>query len=155
MGFLNFFYAMQIQVFKIRVERDLLAQDQQNLNDFLQKITFKKSSTQFVEDDEQKYWSVLIHYEENESDELPKLNRKTFDDLEENDKKVYLFLKQWRTEKAEQLNMKNYLICHNSELIDIAQYRPSTMDELQQIKGFGKLKANKFGEDILALLNAV
>ena len=42
-----------------------------------------------------------------------------------------------------------------SELIDLAQYQPSNLDELQQIKGFGKQKADKFGEDILAILNAV
>lgn len=146
---------MQIQVFKIRLELGLLAQDQENLNDFLQKVNFKKSSTQFIEEDDQKYWSVIVHYEEHETEELPKLNRKSFEELEEKDKKVYLFLKQWRAEKAEQLKMKNFMICHNSELIDIAQYRPSNLDELQQIKGFGKQKTDKFGEDILALLNAV
>ena len=47
------------------------------------------------------------------------------------------------------------MICHNSELIDLAMYKPSNLDELQQIKGFGKQKLERFGEDILAILNAV
>lgn len=47
------------------------------------------------------------------------------------------------------------MICHNSELIDLAMFKPTTLDELQQIKGFGKQKAARFGDDILSILNAV
>ena len=47
------------------------------------------------------------------------------------------------------------MICHNSELIDLAMYKPSNLDELQKIKGFGKQKSERFGEDILAILNRV
>jgi ribonuclease D len=47
------------------------------------------------------------------------------------------------------------MICHNSELIDLAMYKPSNLDESQQIKGFGKQKSERFGDDILAILNAV
>jgi superfamily II DNA helicase RecQ len=101
------------------------------------------------------HWSVIVHYETEQQEKPIRLERKSYEDLLPNDKQVYGYLNQWRTEKSEQLNQKKFMICHNSELIDLALYKPSNLDELQQIKGFGKQKADKFGEDILAILNAV
>ena len=144
---------MQVKVFSIGLETNVLEKDQNMLNEFLTTVTFKKSSTQYVETEN--YWSVIVHYEENERTQPTNLERKSFEDLNAKDQQVYMYLKEWRTEKAEKMKQKNYLICHNSELIDLAMYKPSNLDELQQIRGFGPQKADKFGDDILAILNAV
>ena len=64
-------------------------------------------------------------------------------------------LKDWRTDKANELKVPKYMVCHNSELINIAFHQPTTMEALKNIKGFGEKKAQRFGEDIIALLNAV
>lgn len=148
---------MQVKVFSIRLDNAFLEHDQQQLNAFLNSVTFKKSSTQFVESEEA-HWSVIVHFESKEQEEQDKperLDRKSYEDLNPKDKKVYGYLNQWRTEKSEALKLKKFMICHNSELIDLAMYKPSNLDELQQIKGFGKQKSERFGEDILAILNAV
>ena len=145
---------MQVSVFSIRIDPAFLEQDQQTLNTFLETVIFKKSSTQFLES-ESAHWSVIVHYENEQQQKSIRLERKSYEDLLPQDKQVYGYLNQWRTEKSEQLNQKKFMICHNSELIDLALYKPSNLDELQQIKGFGKQKADKFGEDILAILNAV
>jgi superfamily II DNA helicase RecQ len=145
---------MQVSVFSIRIDPAFLEQDQQTLNTFLETVTFKKSSTQFLES-ESAHWSVIVHYETEKLKKPIRLKRKSYEDLLPMDKQVYGYLNQWRTEKSEQLNQKKFMICHNSELIDLALYKPSNLDELQQIKGFGKQKADKFGEDILAILNAI
>jgi superfamily II DNA helicase RecQ len=145
---------MQVSVFSIRIDPAFLELDQQKLNAFLETVTFKKSSTQFLES-EAAHWSVIVHYETEQQQKSIRLERKSYDDLLPKDKQVYEYLNHWRTEKSEQLNQKKFMICHNSELIDLALYKPSNLDELQQIKGFGKQKADKFGEDILAILNAV
>jgi superfamily II DNA helicase RecQ len=144
---------MKVKVFSIGLDAEKLEKDQNVLNEFLASVTFKKSSTQYVESDN--YWSVIVHYDENEITKPANLERKSFEDLNAKDQQVYMYLKEWRTNKAEKLQQKNYLICHNSELIDLAMYKPSNLDELQQIKGFGPQKAEKFGDDILAILNAV
>jgi hypothetical protein len=39
--------------------------------------------------------------------------------------------------------------------MNIAVNRPSSLSELKKIKGFGNLKSEKFGEDIISLLKAV
>lgn len=143
---------MKVKVFSIGLEADMLEKDQNVLNEFLATVTFKKSSTQYVE--AENYWSVIVHYDENETTKPASLERKSFEDLNVKDQQIYMYLKQWRREKAEKLQQKNFMICHNSELIDLAMYKPSNLDELQQIKGFGQQKAVKFGDDILTILNA-
>ena len=145
---------MQVKVFSIRIDSVYLEQDQQKLNNFLNTVTFKKSSSQFVENDAP-HWSVLVHFEEFESQNPIQVIQNTYEDLSSKDKQVYGYLNQWRTDKSEELKFKKYMICHNSHLIDLALYKPSNLDELQQIKGFGKQRAEKYGADILAILNAV
>lgn len=148
---------MQVRVFSIRLDNAFLEYDQQQLNAFLHSVTFKKSSTQFIESEEA-HWSVIVHFESKEQEEQEKperLDRKSYEDLNLKDKQVYGYLNQWRTEKSEALKLKKFMICNNSELIDLAMYKPSNLDELKQIKGFGKQKSERFGEDILAILNAV
>ena len=145
---------MQVKVFSIRIDSVYLEQDQQELNNFLTTVTFKKSSSQFVENDAP-HWSVLVHFEEFESQNPIQVIQNTYEDLSSKDKQVYGYLNQWRTDKSEELKFKKYMICHNSHLIDLALYKPSNLDELQQIKGFGKQRAEKYGADILAILNAV
>ncbi len=145
---------MQVKVFSIRIDSVYLEQDQQELNNFLTTVTFKKSSSQFVENDAP-HWSVLVHFEEFESQNPIQVIQNTYEDLSSKDKQVYGYLNQWRTDKSEELKFKKFIICHNSHLIDLALYKPSNLDELQQIKGFGKQRAEKYGEDILAILNAV
>lgn len=146
---------MQVKVFSIRMDSVHLEQDQQKLNNFLNTVTFKKSSAHFVEE-ETPHWSVLVQYDVLESENpVQNANKTLYEDLSSNDKQVYGYLNEWRTEKSEALKFKKYMICHNSHLIDLALYKPSNLDELQQIKGFGKQRAEKYGADILAILNAV
>ena len=145
---------MQVKVFSIRIDSVYLEQDQQELNNFFMTVTFKKSSSQFVENDAP-HWSVLVHFEEFESQNPIQVIQNTYEDLSSKDKQVYGYLNQWRTDKSEELKFKKFIICHNSHLIDLALYKPSNLDELQQIKGFGKQRAEKYGEAILAILNAV
>lgn len=145
---------MQVKVFSIRIDSVYLEQDQQELNNFLTTVTFKKSSSQFVENDAP-HWSVLVHFEEFESQNPIQVIQNTYEDLSSKGKQVYGYLNQWRTDKSEELKFKKFIICHNSHLIDLALYKPSNLDELQQIKGFGKQRAEKYGADILAILNAV
>lgn len=144
---------MKVKVFSIGLEAERLEKDQNMLNEFLATVSFKKSSTQYVE--AENYWSLIVHYDEIETSKPARFERKSFEDLSAKDQQVFLYLKEWRTEKAEELQQKNFMICHNSELIDLAMHKPSNLDELQQIKGFGPQKADKFGDDILAILNAV
>jgi ATP-dependent DNA helicase RecQ len=45
-----------------------------------------------------------------------------------------------------------YLSCTHSTLRQIAERRPSTLAELQDIQGMGELKVERFGEAFLSVL---
>ena len=141
---------MQVQIFIIRLAPEHLANDQKQLNDFLDSVTFKKSATQFMETQNQ--WSVLIHYEQTTTKRVAQM--KEIIDLSEHQQKVYENLRLWRNEKADKEGIKSFMICHNSELMEVAARCPNTTAELKQIKGFGNFKAEKYGDDILSVLNA-
>ena len=124
---------MQIQHFIIRLNSEQIQSDQNKLNDFLNTVTFKKSSTQFVETTTS-YWSVLIHYEQKSQQKVNETEpQKEYDDLSENDRIIYKNLRNWRTQKAEELNVKVFMICHNSELINIAIQKPDSINDLKKI----------------------
>lgn len=144
---------MKVKIFTIRLTENELEIDQNSLNDFLEIVTFKKSSTQFVELENDCYWSVLVHYEDisEVKNEVPKQEI----ELSEQEKNIFQNLKKWRSEKANELGFKNFMICHNSELINIAIQKPESISQLRRIKGFGEVKSDKYGNDIIALLNAV
>lgn len=161
---------MKIKVFTIRPESEYLNFDQQQLNGFLDTIEFKKSSTHFIEA-EPNYWSVLVYYEEKiqqhnlvketvvEQKLKPKKEIKISEQLQETDLdleqlEILKNLKQWRSQKAYKLKISNFLICHNSELINLVVQKPLSIIELRRIKGFGDLKSDKYGEDILSILKA-
>lgn len=145
---------MNIQVFTIRIASEYLSSDQKKLNDFLQQVKFVKSTTHFVASEESQYWSVLLHYETLK--EMPEKKMPVqIADLTPGAQYVFECLKQWRTEKAEALSVPKFIVCHNSELINIAFHHPKNVEELKKIKGFGAKKAEKYGEDIITVLNAV
>ena len=143
---------MKVQLFTIRLEENMLEIDQNSLNDFLETVEFKKSDTHFIE--EQNCWTVLVHFDDFNFQEDSKTESKTIE-LSDQDEKIYNNLRIWRSEKADELGWKNFMICHNSQLMNIAVVKPSSIADLKLIKGFGEVKATKFGEDIIALLKTI
>lgn len=144
---------MKVKVFTIRLVSEKFFADQKGLNDFLETVTFVKSATHFVEAEDVSYWSVMVHFED--LYETKKLEEIKEARLNTKQLEVFQTLKQWRAEKAGKMKMANFMVCHNSELIDIAFNQPKDIDELRLIKGFGNRKADKYGDDIISVLNAM
>lgn len=142
-----------IQVFTIRIAAAYFESDQKKLNDFLGQVNFVKSEAHFVESEE--HWSVLIFYENKKV--VRELRTGPMNEMDLSPGALYVLecLKEWRSEKAHKLNIAKYMICHNSELLQIAFHHPKDIVGLRKIKGFGEKKAEKYGEDIISLLNAV
>ncbi len=60
-------------------------------------------------------------------------------------------LTQWRMERFKKDNVPAYTVMHQSTLLEIAALCPKTEEELLAIKGFGKAKFAKYGEEILGI----
>ncbi len=63
-------------------------------------------------------------------------------------------LRSWRNRLAEEKNMPAYVILHQKVLNSLVEALPSTLAELETIKGIGKSKVQQYGEEILAYINA-
>jgi hypothetical protein len=61
-------------------------------------------------------------------------------------------LKVWRRAKSLEEKKSAYLIATNRELQMLAVFLPHTLDELGQIPGFGKVKTERYGNEIVELL---
>lgn len=146
---------MNIKVFNIRLSKEFCIVDQNRMNEFLDTVEVKLSSTNFVTNGTVDYWSAVVFYE-------PKIVAKekttvpfSMDDLTDDEQKIFKALRSWRNDLAEKLNWSSFRICHNSHLINIAKANPTTLDELGVVSGFGTKRAEKYGDDILAVLNAL
>lgn len=62
---------------------------------------------------------------------------------------LYDTLKRWRDIVCEENGTPIYMVANQNTLKEIAEYLPFTKKDLTLISGFGKLKAEKYGEDIL------
>lgn len=145
---------MNIRVFNIRLSKEFCIVDQNRMNEFLDSVEVKLTSTNFVTTGTTDYWSAVVFYDIKKSTEKPKEEKPNFKDLSQHEKEIFMALKQWRNDMASDLGWSAFRICHNSHLMAIADAKPETLEELIQVKGFGEIRSEKYGEDILAILNA-
>jgi translin len=73
--------------------------------------------------------------------------------LDSMEQKIYEALDEWRNQKANEENLAPYIIARNSWLNQIIKLRPKTIKELNAIKGFGERRINKYGKEIIAVIN--
>ena len=146
---------MKVRLFIIRLDSDKLAEDEKQLNDFLETVEFVKSDSHFVES-KVNYWSVLVHYKEKIKAKIASSERNEVVEqgLNSNQKELYNALKQWRFEKSQKLKIPMVSICHNSELLNIIIRKAKTPTDLRCIKGFGEVKVERYGDEILSIVNA-
>lgn len=155
---------MKIQVLKVRIHKDFLEKDQDNVNDFVALHEVKSVDTAFVQ--EEYYWSVIIYYKDvlrtqptpqttllNESRNQKYSAEGEF--LSPDEIVILESLKEWRSEKAKDQNIPSYCIASNKELTSVAKYKPAKKEELLSIKGFGKHKIENYGSEILEILDNV
>lgn len=149
---------MKVKVFHIRLTKENIQADQEKINNFMESVTVKKTATELI-NGQPNFWSVLVFFEDQnlvkQMKNSDKISVSTFNELSEDEKKIFEIFKQWRQDKATQLNIPTFAVCHNTELMTIAKVKPQTLDELSKIKGFGDQKIAKFGDDIIALLNSI
>lgn len=62
---------------------------------------------------------------------------------------LYDTLKRWRNLVCKENDQPIYMVANQTSLQEIATYLPLTKKDLMQISGFGKAKAEKYGDEIL------
>ena len=80
---------------------------------------------------------------------------KLSEDTEEKiiNKDLFNKLRIWRKNKANSQGIKPYIIFSDTTLMELANKNPKTKDELMSIRGMGEKKYERYGEDILKIMN--
>lgn len=65
---------------------------------------------------------------------------------------LYKELKQYRLERSKADGVKPYFIYSNAQLEEIVNKKPKTVNELKAIKGFGDVKCEKYGGDVVEIV---
>lgn len=69
------------------------------------------------------------------------------------DKELYNMLRVWRKIIAHKEGIRPYIIFSDTSLVNIANVKPKTKEELMEIRGMGEKKFEKYGEELLSLIN--
>jgi hypothetical protein len=67
---------------------------------------------------------------------------------------LFSLLKEWRSEKAKETAQLHYQILHQKTIMALCNNLPMTPAELTHIKGIGKKKADKYGEELLEIITS-
>lgn len=78
----------------------------------------------------------------------------TVANLQAADQPLFDALRELRAQLAREQNVPAYVIFHDSTLRNIAELRPSSLDELAQVGGIGGTKLARYGEQVLATVHA-
>jgi DNA helicase II / ATP-dependent DNA helicase PcrA len=72
----------------------------------------------------------------------------------EPDSRVWEDLRGWRLERAREDGVPPYVVFHDTVLRRIADARPASLAELSQISGVGPAKLERYGDELLALVES-
>jgi DNA helicase-2/ATP-dependent DNA helicase PcrA len=68
------------------------------------------------------------------------------------DEELLARLKSWRSDRARQLKVPAYVVFTDATLVAIAEQRPADTAGLVSISGIGAAKLERYGPDVLALV---
>lgn len=144
---------MQCQSFTLRMDN---ARDLEQLNRFLAQVMPLQVSSSLVQGNPA-FWSVLVFYEGEvkQTPAIPSKEAVAKPAAVLAGSPAYEALRKWRSQKAREEDIPAYVVATNAELEAIAGLKAPTLKDLEGIKGFGKLKLNKYGADILEVLRSL
>ncbi len=137
-----------IKIFTIPFSKEHETFFDDDLNQFLLNKKVETIKAEFFKCREHFYWTIFVDYNPLIQEKRGKLNIK----LSEPDELLFRRLKEWRKERAEKEGIPVYIVATNAQLIAVVQSKTRTKEGLKQVKGYGKKKIEKYGDDILKIV---
>jgi ATP-dependent DNA helicase RecQ len=75
-------------------------------------------------------------------------------DITEADRALWEALKVCRKQLADEQDVPPYVIFHDATLMEMMQYRPSSVSEMLNITGVGQAKLERYGDEFLEVISA-
>ena len=139
---------MPYQIITIPFDREGEGFSVEELNTFCLNKRITEAKKHFFRQNGKSYWTVFLEYE----------HVLEFDGnsngLNESENHLYNKLREWRKEQAEKDGMPPFIIANNKQLVQIIKQAPKSLEALGQIDGIGRKKINKYGKDIIGLIQA-
>lgn len=72
--------------------------------------------------------------------------------LNESEQQQFKILRAWRKQKADELDVPAFVILSDRSLREVTRMNPATLSDLKKVHGFGEVKLNRFGPEILEII---
>lgn len=66
---------------------------------------------------------------------------------------LYKELRKYRLDKSREENVKPYFLYSNLQLQALVKAKPKSIEELRKVNGFGNVKCERYGKDIVEIVN--
>ena len=101
-----------------------------------------------------KKYEELLTKMESDTDPVPKGVEAIAEEtkVESNREEIIRKLKAFRLEQSRKEKIKSYYIFNDAQMEDIIEKNPQSKEELLKVSGFGNVKVEKYGEEILNIL---
>lgn len=148
---------MKVRVFTLRMDPESGAFNDRALQDFQEGRDLLEVSEHAFHQDGVPFLVLVVRYREPDTargrrgDEPRKDWRAELDDR---GKVLYDELRLWRGRASKRDGLPPYLILSNREMAEIVMRGPTTVAALREVEGVGEAKAKRWGEEILAMVEA-
>ena len=100
-----------------------------------------------------RYLQAITHAELDQQQRPRKQSKAQLDIAEASHPQLLQKLINWRTNQAADEQVKHFQVLHQRVLIQIAEDLPGNMDALKKINGVGKHTAQKYGDQLVTIVN--
>ena len=150
---------MKIKTFEIRVDPAMRERDERIVNEFLAAVRVSRLHCGCLRG--RSSWTVIVIYHDPTDEERAAAPALVGDfmppatDLTEQEYERYEALCLWRDRRAEATGRKPFVIASNRDLLNVARSGAASPADLLSIAGFGSRGAERYGEEIAAVLGSV
>ncbi|MDG1906279.1 MAG: HRDC domain-containing protein [Arenicella sp.] len=132
-----------------------VTQDESSLNLFLRQHRVLKVHREFVQDQQNAYWSLLVEYLDS-AQGLSEGDRKSTSKSRVDYKEVlspenfavFAKLRDWRKQQAEEVGVPVYAIFTNQQLAEMVTLRVTSKTQLREVEGVGEARVKKHGDAV-------
>ena len=139
---------MAYRIITIPFDSKLNGFSDEELNSFCLNKRILDRKVEFFSRNGEAWWTLFLEY-----DPLLAGDEKTTSRLNEPDQLLYQRLKEWRKMEAEKNGMPVFIVATNRELLELVRLKPTTLEGIKQIRGFGRKKLERYGKPVLKVIS--
>ncbi|MDA0824086.1 MAG: DNA helicase RecQ [Proteobacteria bacterium] len=92
--------------------------------------------------------------EDTKSAARTKHKRRAHDTVSAGDEALWQALRECRSRLAKDQGIPPYAVFHDATLLEMIEWRPSSLGAMRSINGIGEVKLDRYGEEFLAIINS-